>query len=87
MKTYEATKQAYKNGYEAGQQAIRERMDTVIAELETLANEAYAKSTRFASAYSSNQSGKYSAYHKAADLIKKALRTDQKGGFGSTGAF
>lgn len=73
MKTYEATEQAYKNGYEAGQKDLLDKMSVVIAQIETLKNEAFEKSKTIASAYSANQSGKYSAYHKAATLIAKAI--------------
>ena len=73
MNEHDIAEQAYKNGYEACQKDFRDKMSVVIAQIETLKNEAFEKSKTIASAYSANQSGKYSAYHKAASMIAKAI--------------
>jgi len=56
-----------------------EVMDAVmqaIKKLEALRDEAYFKSTHHRGAYASNRAGQYTAYHKAVELVKKAVRQE-----------
>ena len=47
-----------------------------IKKLEALRDEAYFKSTHHRGEYASNRAGQYTAYHKAIEIIKAALRKE-----------
>ena len=73
MKTMDAVEEAYKNGYAKGREEALAKIELVAARLEALEQYAYRKN--IGGHCSTNWNGKYVAYHHAAELIKRAIKS------------
>lgn len=80
MTTNDATEVAYKNGYEAGKREMMENIEKVIASLCKCREVSFYKQED--SKYSNTRifnNGKYVAYHKSIEVIKRALEGQNYG--------